>query len=494
MAPGLLREKGEEELMNRWLLIACVVLGTASLVACTGEGVDPTGGSDSGDGAFALTNTTHYSPDGLLRGQGLKLYTELRSADLSGDSVYDVEVSNDDTQEVLSISQVYVSMAQQIQPYSLLFDVGLYAEVAEGDNIRVELSDESGLTLSEIISLSALRLPGWDVSEVEAPEVFVCDQTGAPANGIAVGEENGVGNDYPEEVYGEVHVTGRGFPTALRGAEVDVYIVEARDDWMNGLIPQSGEEGHIYGPVAMLINANGSLPVTSTGFDPGLADVGPYDVLFDTDRNGQMDWSLGVKDSGDGTGEQVGFTVQLSQHYFDYLEALGERHILVNIAYNSNARSGGEWSNVFRSGSEVYSYLNPPVMHRYHFAVTKWIVQHQNFSDFWNNPALETTDEDGNRCIPFGEHSTLAMGIPVQRGCTNSGPIHWGPAMAMTDLSGEDNDTFDVVFDRNGDGCYAPGVDLLDVIGGGNTTGELVSFNEFNELSPDDQVGFRVVE
>jgi hypothetical protein len=53
---------------------------------------------------------------------------------------------------------------------------------------------------------------------------------------------------------------------------------------------------------------------------------------------------------------------------------------------------------------------------------------------------------------------------------------------------------FDVVFDRNGDGCYQAGEDLLDVVGGANTSGGLVTFDEFQTIDPADRVGFRVLE
>jgi hypothetical protein len=472
--------------MNRWPTFLMALLLASGMIACTGDGPDEQGTGGDGDGAFALTNTTHYNPEGLLRGQGLKIFTELRAVDLEGGGTYDVEVRNDNTQEVLSIGNLYVDISQNIRPYPLMFDVGLYAEVEEGDNIRVTLSDDEGLSLSEIISLSALRLPGWDVAEVAAPEVYVTDQSGQPANAFAVGGQD------PGEVAGEVHVAGRGFPEALWGRTVDVYIVEARDDWMSQLIPQEGEAGHVFGPVAVQLDAQGNLPTTGLGFLPTEAHLGPLDLLADTDGNGRMDWSLGVKDGGDGVDEQVGFTVQYSQAW---IRARGQRHILVNIAYNSGARGDGQWANTFRPGDDIFTYLNPPVMHQYHFGVTKWIVHHRDFDAFWNNQALETTDAEGNACIPFSELAAQHMGVPIQRGCTNTGPVFWGPAAMVIDPeTGTESETFDVVFDRNGDGCYAPGVDLLDVVGSADHSGGLVSFEDFEAMSPEEQVGFRVVE
>jgi hypothetical protein len=83
--------------------------------------------------------------------------------------------------------------------------------------------------------------------------------------------------------------------------------------------------------------------------------------------------------------------------------------------------------------------------------------------------------------------------MPVQRGCTNTGPIDAGPADFILPEGAEPIDGFDVVFDRNGDGCYMPGTDLLDIVGGDITRGGLVSYDELMALRPADRVGFRVV-
>jgi hypothetical protein len=241
----------------------------------------------------------------------------------------------------------------------------------------------------------------------------------------------------------------------------------------------------VFGPVAVTIDSSGNLPPTATGFVPTLDQVGVYDVLVDTNGEGTMEWGMNVKDGGDGVDEQVGFTVQYSAAW---VRARGQRHVLVNIAYGSSSRDGGQWSNTFAANESVFSYLNPPVMHEYHFSVTKWVVRHQDFETFWNNQDLETGD---GGCIPFAQHAIQSLGIPIQRGCTNTGPVEWGPFALLLD-EGE-GDTFDVVFDRNDDGCYMPGEDLLDVVGGANTSGDLVLWEDFSALDPADQVGFRVV-
>jgi hypothetical protein len=469
------------------MLGVVIVVLAMGLAACVGD-PDPTNGNDPIDGAFALTNTTSYAPDGLLRGQGLKVYTEMRSDLLEPNSVYDVEVANDDRDEVMLTAQLRTSERSTIAPYAVMFDVGQYDDASPGEHIRVTLTSTVGDRLEQIIDLSDLRLPGWNVTEVEAPEIVVCDASGTYANAFAVGGQD------PGETVGPVHIVGRGLPEGLAGSTVDVYVVEARDNWMYELIPQAGEEGHVLGPIAVQVDRNGNIPVTALDFGAAGAGtdyetlrslVGIYDVLVDTNDNREMDWEVGVKDGGDGMDEQVGFTIQYSQAW---IRARGERHILVNIAFDDASRDGGAWRNEYRAGSHLYTYLNPPVMHQFHFSVDKWIVNHQDFETFWNNPDMETGP---NGCIPFESYAITGMGVPVQRGCTNTGPVDHGP-MAMN-LGNPDN-TYDVVFDRNGDGCYMPGEDLLDVVGGAGTEGGLVSFSDFEGLDRADQVGFRVIE
>jgi hypothetical protein len=107
-------------------------------------------------------------------------------------------------------------------------------------------------------------------------------------------------------------------------------------------------------------------------------------------------------------------------------------------------------------------------MHRYHFSVTKYVVAHQDFDAFWNNPEMETGPND---CVPFAEHVVQHLGVPIQQGCTNTGPVNWGPAAMELGNGG-----------------------AFDVVGGANTGGGLVTFDEFQTIDPADQVGFRVIE
>jgi len=472
--------------MTRWWMGILVVMSCSAFLACTGPVGDPIGSSDSTSGEFALTNTTSQNPANLLRGQGLKVYADVHNPALLAGQVYKINVHNDSTNEMMLDGvevDVRVTEEQTINPYALLFDVGQEGEVGVGDSIRVELTHENGSVLTQIIGLYDLRIPGWAVEEVDQPELYACTAAGDAANAFAVGGQD------PGETVGEVHVAGRGFPAFIRGGEVNVYVVEARDDWMGEQIPQAGEAGHIHGPVQVTVSSSGAIEATGLGFTPELGDVGIYDILVDVGDDATMDYELAEKDSGDGVGEQIGFTVQYSQAW---IRARGERHLLVNIAFNSSSRSG-QWANDYTTG-RVYAYLNPPVMHRYHFAVTKWIVAHQEFNTFWNSHEVESDGSDGCPAgsIPFAAMVEDGMAVPVQRGCTNSGPVDFGPAAMMRDADGAAVEAFDMVFDRNGDGCYMPGEDLLDVVGSA-TSGDLVTFDQLEALEPADRVGFRVL-
>ena len=50
--------------------------------------------------------------------------------------------------------------------------------VEEGDNIRVTVSDDEGLTIESIISLAVLRLPGWERSVGVAEEAAYAEERG----------------------------------------------------------------------------------------------------------------------------------------------------------------------------------------------------------------------------------------------------------------------------------------------------------------------------
>ncbi|MBW2464601.1 MAG: hypothetical protein JRH11_23340, partial [Deltaproteobacteria bacterium] len=168
-----------------------------------------------------------------------------------------------------------------------------------------------------------------------------------------------------------------------------------------------------------------------------------------------------------------------------------------NMAFDSHGRSG-TWANDYMEGEPVFLYLNPPVMHQYHFAATKHIVSHRDFDTFWNDPAMVDASCGG---VPFEMLSQRSLEVSTQRGCTNTSPTCFGTVDLPEDAPAvgeepppaveEDFVTFDVVFDRDGDGCYDIGEDLLDVMSG-NAGGNLVSADEFRALPQEDRVGFRI--
>lgn len=463
-----------------------VVLGVvvaAALAGCAGDGSD-LGRTSTGSESLALVSSS--GEQGILRtGETLNLRSIVPDA-LKPSTFYRITVSNSGTGAELSHVDTATDVTGMLATTNLLHDVGEYGGLAEGDSLDVMVEERDGGSMAiraniplDIIPL--LQVPGFNVNEIQPPHVFATDATGAPQNAFAVG-----GTD-EGEVRGPIYLTGEGFPQSVAGRDVNVYVVRDRDEWRDRAIPTNAVEGLVNGPISARVEPDGRLLPTQV-LDPALRDVGIYDILVDLDGNGRFDWSFSRKDAADGVGK-VGVTVQYSP---SWLRSLETRHVLVNIAFDDNSRDSGEWANEYSSTQHVFMYLNPPVMHEYHFAVTKWIVAHQGFDEFWNNP--ENFDrEDGTICFQ-AEGRSLAIqrgDLPPEHGCTNTGPTCFGPMpgpaggpMAIT--------AYDAVFDRNGDGCYTPGEDLLDIVGGSITHGNLVSIEEFRALPLADQVGFVV--
>ncbi len=359
---------------------------------------------------------------------------------------------------------------------TVMHDVGEDRRVEAGSTLGVALRGEDG----EIAAITAIRLdrvpdlqaPGWNVEEVAPPHIFAADEAGEPANAFAVG-----GAD-PGELVGPVHIAGEGFPEQVAGGAVDVYVVRDRDEWRERALPREGDEDWIAGPIEVPVDEDGRLVPTAV-LSPERGHVGIYDLLVDVDRDGLFSWRFDAKDGADGLG-RVGFTVQYSAAY---LRELAQRHVLVNIAYDSHERDGGRWRNEFDAGEPLFLYLNPPVMHRYHYSVTKWIVPHQDFETFWNDPAR--IEEEGG--VEFASLAVSAMDSPPQTGCTNTAPTCFGPSP----LGEYEVMAYDVVFDRNGDGRYEPGVDLLDVASA-DTGGGLLTVEQLRALPAAQRVGFTV--
>src|SRR5688572_10612292 len=95
-------------------------------------------------------------------------------------------------------------------------------------------------------------------------------------------------------------------------------------------------------------------------------------------------------------------------------------------------------------------------------------------------------NEDG--AVMFAQFAVNSgMDSTPQGGCTNA-MVCWG--VVPTD-EGTTEQSFDIVYDRNGDGAYQPGEDLLDVVGG-DTSGDIVSVEAFRALPAEQRVGFWV--
>lgn len=440
-------------------------------LCCVGcaSGTDGLGRSGEGTSSLALVSSAGEL-NILRRGESLSIRAE-HLADLRPETVYRAVVQTRDG-EVLGESDVLTDLRGAVPLYTLVHDVGEDGASRPGDTLRVKLFDPAGGIRAEAsVLLEApppLQVPGFNVSEVAPPHVFASDVAGQPTNAFAVG---GAG---PGEVGGPVYVAGDGFPEAVAGAQVDVYVARDADEWRGRALPRAGDSAHVAGPIAVSVSAEGRLSPTAV-FTPALRDVGIYDILVDVDRDGRFEWSFSSKDGADGLA-RVGFTIQYGA---DWLAARTDSHLILNIAYDSHQRDG-TWRNDYVEGEPVFMYMNPPVMHQYHFSVTKWIVRHQDFDAFWNNPAL--ADADG--AVPFDSFAVQSLELSTQTGCTNTSPTCFGVVPSSAD-------GYDVVFDRDGDGRYMPGEDLLDVVSG-DAGGDLVSVAEVRSMPPERRVGFRV--
>ncbi len=457
---------------NPSLVLLFVVTGcSTSLGPSDGTGATATDSTD-----LALVSSS--AEVGVLR-RGETLSMRSAGLGLAPDTIYRARVVAGG--ETLSETDVLSDARGDVLLAALMHDVGEEGSAQPGDRLAIELTSSFGELIAETdVYLHApplLQVPGWNVEEVQPPHIFAADATGAPQNAFAVG-----GAD-EGEVVGPVHVAGEGFPDSVAGGLVHVYVMRDADEWRGRAIPTSGER-YVAGPIEVSVNEFGQLAPTPV-LSPDLEAVGIYDILVDLDRDGRFEWSFDLKDGADGLGK-VGFTVQYSQAW---LRERTSRHILVNIAYDSHERGAGTWRNEFASGEPVFLYLNPPVMHTYHFAVTKAIVRHQDFETYWNNPAMVDPSCGG---VPYTPFESRSMAVVTERGCTNTSPTCVGPLDLLEEEGGmaEEAMTYDAVFDRDDDGCYDIGEDLLDIVS--IEGGDLVPVEYFMGLPAEQRVGFRV--
>ncbi len=473
------------------LLSLALVAGCAANIGGPSDD-DPFGRTSATSTDLALLSSSGRVDLTFNRGESLAI--EAPMGDLAPRSVYLAEAVVGE--EVISATEVLTNLYGGVPLATVMHDVGEEGLIGPGETLEIRLLDDTGdlaaATRVEMFAPPALQIPGFNVNEVQPPHIYAADATGAPQNAFAVGGSGG------DEVRGPVHIAGDGFPQLVAGDVVDVYVAIDSDDWVGRSFPAPGDASYVAGPIEVAVDADGRLAPTAI-FTPELTHVGIYDILVDVNRDGRFDRDVAgsTKDGADGLG-RVGFTIQYSEAW---MRERTSRHVIVNMAFDSHGRSG-TWDNDYDEGEPVFMYLNPPVMREYHFSATKHIVAHRNFETFWNDPTAVDPSCGG---VPFEHLSQRSLEVRTQRGCTNTSPTCFGPIDLPegTDVGeppegeeppaeeAEELATFDVVFDRDGDGCYDIGDDLLDIVSA-TAEGELISPEAFLEMAAADRVGFRV--
>lgn len=464
-----------------WTLVVALAAGC---VSDPGAG-RPMGRTEYGSGNFALENSNREQ--GILRiGDSLRMYAAPGDLDLLGAHQYHFAVTNVSNDTTVSEGDVVTREDGSLPPTTLAHDIGDMPGTSEGegDSLKVDIWDVDSAADHLEAFIPLLRVPalqgGWNIQEVEPPHVFATDGN-VPTNAFAVSDNGDVD---PGEVAGPIFVGGEGLPGDVVGGFVDVYVMRDADTWQGFEIPQAGSPEHVVGPVQVAVNPDGTLANTMV-WEPGVNDVGIYDMMVDVDQNGIFDWDISNKDGVDGEAK-VGITIQYSQAW---VRARRIRHIIMNIAFNDPDR-GGQWENDFGVNDPLYLYVNPDVTSRpdlNHKWVYKWVLPHQDFETYWNNPANEGADG----CVDFTEISGNFQ-APPQHGCTNSAPLHAGEAGNIAGLANGPGE-FDVVFtfvDHDGaQPRYCAGTDILDIVSN-DMTEQLVQ--DIGNVPLEDRVGFRV--
>jgi len=434
---------------------------------------------------MAITNAEGET-DVLRVGTALSVAT-LPELSLKANTIYKVLVSNINTNTQLASAELLSDKTGLIPLSTVAHDLGEFEEVGESHTLSVKISDKANASVAEMtlpVTPHEVHFEGhgFSINEVQPPHVFTADKNGTALNSFVVG-----GAPDPGEVAAPIYVAGKGFPTEV--TKVDIYIVKDADVWQGKSIPKPGETGYVFGPIVGSLD-RGILRPTALSWQPTGTDLGAYDVLVDVDRNGKFDYSFSVKDGADGEGK-VGFTVQYGQAFYRARAAMEGKHLLVNLAFDSSSRSG-TWANTYTKSSKIYSYVNPPVQSgSRHAWVTKYVVYHQSWEKFWNNPVKYTQGGGGAERIYIGDIVVQQTGGTTQHSCTNSPPV---AVINPEDLPIDATPfKFDVVFDYDGDGYYDLGTDLLDVVGH-RTDGALLSAKDLQSLSDDQIFGFQVTK
>lgn len=461
-----------------------VAMALAGCISDQGAG-RTLGRTDYGSGSFALENSSREQ--GILRmGDSLRMYALPGDVDLVPGHKYHFQVTNVSNDTTVSEGDVSTREDGSLPPTTLAHDLGDMpgTDDQEGDSLKVDFWDPESAADHLEAFIPLLRVPalqgGWNIREVEPPHVFATDGAATPTNAFSVSDNGDVD---PGEIAGPIYVGGEGLPDTVAGSMVDVYVMRDQDDWQGFPIPQAGTPGHVVGPVQVAVNADGTLAHTVV-WEPGVGDVGLYDIVIDVDQNGVFDWDISNKDGADGEAK-VGITIQYSQAW---LRARRIRHIIMNIAFNDASRDG-QWTNAFGGADDLFLYVNPDVTPRAdlnHKWVYKWVVPHQDFDTFWNDPARE----DASGCIDFSENILGDFQVPPQRGCTNSAPLHVGAADNIAGNANGPGD-FDVVFtfDDSATPRYCPGTDILDIVSS-DVTETLVQ--DIANVPVEQRVGFSV--
>ena len=171
-------------------------------------------------------------------------------------------------------------------------------------------------------------------------------------------------------------------------------------------------------------------------------------------------------------------------------EKMASQHLIVNLAYSSSGRGKGSWANTYSSKARIYTYINPPIQKgSRHAWLTKWIVKHQSFKTFWNNPDMYKNGKI--KISPFSYHGTTGIKGSIQKSCTNSSPVAIINPGGVKVIDGPK--MYDIVFDYNSDGYYEIGKDFIDIQS--NNAGSGVQSGKQMMSLPDDKIyGFKVVK
>lgn len=435
--------------------------------------------------SMAITNAE--GEDGVLRTGTSVNMTAGPDIGLKANTVYTVLVSNLTTGTPLARADLLSDIDATIPLSTVAHDIGEFDDVKDEHSLQIKINAPNGATLADLVVPVTPHVGfsghGFQVDEVQPPHVYSADASGKPLNAFVVG-----GPPDPGETAAPIYAAGKGFPAGV--TTVDIYIMKDRDRWQGATIPAPGQEGYVFGPVVGRLD-RGVLPATRLDWQPGTADVGTYDIVVDVNRDGKFDYSFSQKDGADGE-DKVGFTLQYGQAWFRAKAALTAKHVLVNLAYDSQSKSDGRWTNTYHRDSRIYTYVNPPVMLKYHAFVTKLVVPHQSWSMYWNNPERQIQSGPHAGGIPIPQPVQVTGGT-TQHSCTNSPPVAAiNPALLPVDgAGGLQAQKFDVVFDFGNDGIYDPGQDLLDVVGH-TTGGDLVTAKDLEALADDQIFGFQI--